>query len=400
MKVIVCQHGARRRYAVARILEEAGMLEALYTDSNRYSVAGRILGVLPQRFLNEPMKRLLRRDPLIPQDKVFSSDRMLLRRRTLPNNSVLSDFERSYNAFAEDAMKWGCRGADLFYCMDSENLGFMEYVKAKGKKLVVDVYASPLTRRIILAEGRKYPDLFGYSLSEYEHYTRVRDSVSTAQIQLADMLLCPSEWVAKGVRGLSPGHSSKIRICPYGSSIDYRGRRNRPVEGRLFWAGGDWLRKGLPHLAEAAHRLRSKYPDLDFRIAGITNPRLLQLPTFHNFHFLGKLNAVQMQEEFLSADVFVFPTLSEGMAGVVIEAMAAGCPVITTTAAGVDAIENDKNGVIVSEGDVEGLTAAIERVYLERDFRSSLATNAIGVAQQYTIGAWSQRLISLLNEIL
>ena len=79
---------------------------------------------------------------------------------------------------------------------------------------------------------------------------------------LADILLCPSEWVATGVRELSPEHADKIRIVPYGCSINYEGRLNQPVRGRVLFAGSDIVRKGIQDLAEAAtlpERVESGY---------------------------------------------------------------------------------------------------------------------------------------------
>jgi len=215
----------------------------------------------------------------------------------------------------------------------------------------------------------------------------------------ADMLLCPSEFVADGVRALCPKHAHKVRICPYGNSINYGGRTSKPVKGRFFWAGGDWVRKGLHYMAEAADVLKKIYHDMEFRVAGITDTEVVNMKRFRSMTFLGKLDKRQMKDEFINADAFVFPTLSEGMAGVIIEAIAAGCPVITTKAAGIDSIEDGVSGLIVPVRDVKAIVLSIERLYLDRELRDRIALATKNLASLYTEEAWGRRLIELIREI-
>ena len=57
------------------------------------------------------------------------------------------------------------------------------------------------------------------------------------------------------------------------------------------------------------------------------------MPECRNLTFLGRF---RIEEDVLSADMFAFHTLSERLAGSVLEALGAGCPVITTKCAGID----------------------------------------------------------------
>jgi len=94
--------------------------------------------------------------------------------------------------------------------------------------------------------------------------------------------------------------------------------------------------------------------------------------------------------------MFVLPTHAEGLASVMIEAIVAGCPIITTRRAGV-AIQDSVDGVIVAPGDVDALAAAIEKVHCDRAFRDALAANARKLADNYTMEAWKNRLIGVLE---
>ncbi|HPC93815.1 MAG TPA: glycosyltransferase family 4 protein [Sedimentisphaerales bacterium] len=398
-KVLVCQHGARQRYAIPRMLEEAGMLAALYTDSCAHSPLGRAARLLAP-IANGRVHRLLqRRIDGIPREKVFSSDRpflsdlgsSLLRRRETP----LEGYQRQHRVLSRRMIRWGLQDADIVYAQNAEDYDFLRYAKDAGKTIVMDVNANPLTHRIMAALARDYP---GWGLERYESSREMVEAAFKRSAALADVLLCPSEWVAEGVRELTPRQADKIRICPYGSSIDYGGRINNPVPGRILFAGGDAARKGLPVLAEAAERLKAKYPELDFRVAGLVPGGIVERPECRHFNFLGKLSWERMKGEYLAADVFVLPTYSEGLAGVVVEALAAGCPVITTRCAGIE-IASMENGVLIEPGDAHALAEAIETVFRNRPLRNRLADNTRQLATKYSKTAWQRRLVCIVSRI-
>jgi glycosyltransferase involved in cell wall biosynthesis len=65
----------------------------------------------------------------------------------------------------------------------------------------------------------------------------------------------------------------------------------------------------------------------------------------------------------LAHDIFVFPSLVEGMPLTLLEAMATGMPVVTTNTSGMaDVVEDGVDGLLVPGADAESLRAAIERL--------------------------------------
>ena len=87
------------------------------------------------------------------------------------------------------------------------------------------------------------------------------------------------------------------------------------------------------------------------------------------------------------------------MAGVVLEAISCGCPVITTHEAGIDGIIDNRNGILVPTGDVAALRAAILHIYNDREFRNSLQEDPHAILMNYSEEAWSDRLEVLLNSL-
>ncbi len=397
-RVLVCQHGARRRYAIPRMFEDSGMLAALFTDSSEYSSLGKVAKTLGA-IAPKKIKRLAARKIVgIPPKKIFSSDVLVydgVIRRIEKEN--YSEYRQWCSVLSKKMKTWikQVGQIDIVYNMFCENLDFIRYLKGNSKaKIISDIYVHPLTGQIVAYEyerlGLNSLPQRGIQNIEIGHISEV--------CELSDVLLCPSQFVADGVIKLNQKFSEKIIVCPYGSSIQYADLVSNPQKGRVFWAGGDWVRKGLHAFAAASETLLRKYPDMEFRVAGIESQDVMNLPIFSNLKFLGKLDQSQMRNEFLSADCFALPSLAEGMAGVAIEASAAGCPVIATKSSGMDGIVDGVNGFIIQENDSAGLSARIEKIYLDRDLRQQLSSEARVLACDYTEKAWGRRLIGIVEK--
>lgn len=75
-------------------------------------------------------------------------------------------------------------------------------------------------------------------------------------------------------------------------------------------------------------------------------------------------------------DIFVLPSLWEGLPLVLIEAMASGLPVISTnTSGGIDIIKDHNNGILVPRGDSEALAIAVQEIYEKKALAKKLASN-------------------------
>jgi glycosyltransferase involved in cell wall biosynthesis len=396
-RILVCQHGARRRYAIARMLERAGMLAALYTDSSARSFLGGCSALLGRRAPRAARCLAARTIGGVPRAKVFSSDCCFWKELSQSLCGVRKEgmalHHQRHRRLSRRMRRWGTQGADAVYSMYHEDLDFIRWAKGQGLRSFVDVFISPASPRILSGERASFPDWGG---DPGDTGVRLEEDLWFQTAELADVLLCPSEWVADGVRELSPGAADKIRIVPYGSSIDYGGRINQPVEGRVFFGGGDALRKGLRFLAEAATHLKPSVAALDVRVAGALPENVTGHPLCRDVTFLGSLSSEQMQEEFLAADCFVLPSLSEGFAAVAVESIAAGCPVILTRETGV-AIEDGREGLVVPARDSDALAAAIRRMVIDRDFRAGCAVSCLDQAAFYSEVAWERRLATAIR---
>ena len=78
----------------------------------------------------------------------------------------------------------------------------------------------------------------------------------------------------------------------------------------------------------------------------------------------------------MRADVFVLATLRETYGMAVAEALAHGLPVVSTSTGAIPALVGSDAGLVVSPGDVHGLTNAMSRVIGDGDLRARLAAGA------------------------
>ncbi len=384
-RVIVCQHGARRRYAVPRLLEEAGMLEALYIDSSAFSLVGRLATLLNAVGIRQrSLDALVARKPIgIPRKKIFSTD------------SALQEMLQGAPWFdiSPTMRRWGLRGANIVYSMCGEDHDFLRWAKGQGAKIIIDVFVHPLTTRLVGEENAriKNAELDMRTIKDVEdHFKRSFD--------LADILICPSSWVAEGVMEFAVEHEEKIRLLPYGSSLKFSDSINKsPVKGRILIAGRHPLRKGIHYLADAAKRVREQGVEIDVHVAGLTDDDVDWVEHKEQLNCIGTVPMSRMREEFRQADVFVLPSLSEGQAGVLLEAMSCGCPVIATKESGVDF--NEGCGITVPARDPVALAAAIIDVLSSRERRDQYAENALKQSEIFTTEAWKQRLLDTIKEV-
>jgi glycosyltransferase involved in cell wall biosynthesis len=115
-----------------------------------------------------------------------------------------------------------------------------------------------------------------------------------------------------------------------------------------------------------------------------------------HLNFLGRTSREKIAEEFACADIVVLPSLAEGSAGVIYEALAAGLPIVTTPEAG-SVVRDGIEGRIVPSRDPETLANAITEIVEDRQRRERMAHAARERAQEFRWERYSERLIAALK---
>lgn len=167
---------------------------------------------------------------------------------------------------------------------------------------------------------------------------------------------------------------------------------------RALFVGTVCVRKGIPQLLAAWEK--SRVPG-ELILAGdieeSLKPLLIPYLENHNVRLLGHVSDVGRL--YKSADIFVFPSLEEGDPQVTYEAAGCGLPVIATPMGQANIIKNGTNGILVAPYDIDGLAAAITRLWRDNELREQLAKQAAADAQNYTYEAIGPARAQIISDL-
>ncbi len=189
---------------------------------------------------------------------------------------------------------------------------------------------------------------------------------SKAMMPLTDYVLSPSSYVTRTFleRGFRP-EQILTNVYPLDLDCFQPASTPRPPDQPLtiISTGTPSLRKGTPYLLEAFRLIRRDLPDARLLLTSPMHPSMD--PVMRKFvdlpiEWSPALPHAQLAERLRSADVFVLPSLEDGFARTVAEALACGLPVITTPSTGAsDLIESGVNGEVVPDRDAQAIAEAV-----------------------------------------
>ena len=179
------------------------------------------------------------------------------------------------------------------------------------------------------------------------------------------------------------------------------------------------LKKGYEYIPEAADVLKQKGYNFKWFIVGKGVLRLIPQVSemgLEKYVVLREELGVEKESEdsstvtmpakalislYRSADVFVMPSLLETFGMVLIEAMAAGIPVVTTNSPGCkDVVINEINGLQAEAGDAGSLAVCIERLLNDQSLSRKLRENALEMVKKYDWNNVVKRYEDLYYEII
>ncbi|WP_373480485.1 glycosyltransferase [Geminocystis sp.] len=114
-----------------------------------------------------------------------------------------------------------------------------------------------------------------------------------------------------------------------------------------------------------------------------------------NTNFVGYLHGEELGAAYASSDAFIFPSSTETLGLVLLEAMAAGCPVVAARRGGIpDIVTDGVNGYMFNPDDAQGAIAATRRLLAHKEESEQLRQNARLEAEKWS---WSSATLQLRN---
>jgi glycosyltransferase involved in cell wall biosynthesis len=229
----------------------------------------------------------------------------------------------------------------------------------------------------------------------------------------AALFICVSDFIRDRLlaRGFPP---EKLLVHRYGVELDGFDDAPKPAatdKPYLLFAGRFVEKKGIGFLIEAMHRLAAEGKDVQLRLVGdgpIASELKRTAADLRNVSFPGWIPNRELRQMMRGALAVCVPSIeaasgdAEGLPNVVIEAMAAGAPVVATYHAGIgEAVENERTGLLVPSGDTGALTAALRRLVDEPATAHAMGQEARRVAlEKFDAMAQSCRLEAKFLEII
>ena len=267
------------------------------------------------------------------------------------------------------------------------------------------VYSSDATARLVLGYHPNYRDIAHSS-------RRATERLEGDAIERADLILCPTEWVARSSINDYGADPNKVHIIEYGANLiespdrEAAIRAREPSKCRLLFVGVDWKEKGADLAIDALAALQGMGIDAEMTICGCEPRQPICMDGLTIIPFLDKNNPEQLQRLmnlYWDADFFILPTRAECYGIAYCEASAYGVPSIGTATGGVPYVvrEAENGHLLPLEADGAAYARLIADIYTDRSRYNKLR---VGSRERFERAlnwdVWGSRASRLIAEML
>ena len=408
-KAVVVQSGARDAYQVARALAEAGMLEALVTDlfwpADRpwaRSLAPRLPGSL-RTLLSQ------RSEPHIPSSRVHlcalrglatllldKLPRVPLSLRRRSTRSTDARLGRTAGHLASHT------GAGL---LSYSYYGYDAFTHYPHPGILFQLHPHPSSmRRLLSEELQAHPDCASSLQQEWELCLPEADFEHLVhETRMAAHFLAASSFTRSTLaeNGTSP---AAVDVIPYGvDALRFTPPltpRNTQGPLRLLFVGRINQRKGIKYLLEALRLLHTDQVHLT--VCGrVVDSLDLFKPFASRVDIRPDVSAEELVRQYQSADLFVFPSVAEGFGQVLLESLACGLPILSTThTAAPDLIDQGREGFFVDPRRPDLLAERIDWALAHRTDLLHMSLAARLRAEQFTWDRFRSGVVASVSRFL
>lgn len=254
--------------------------------------------------------------------------------------------------------------------------------KLLNKPVVVTAHGSDLN--LLPSSSLPLKKIIAWTLRNSDHVITVSTNLKSKAVELA-------------------GFPEKISVISNASAdpelfkpMDQKECRSRlgVPEGKiiLLYVGNILELKGLPILFQSIKEIKDVGEDFIVYLVGSGKDKfcfealVADQGLSEHVVFAGSRNPSEIPLWMNACDVFVLPSISEGMPNVVVEAVACGKPVIATRVGGIPDFVTDQNGIIVAPGSVPQLTKAISMLVNDKRLRDKLGRNSLQLCNSNDVG--------------
>ncbi len=238
---------------------------------------------------------------------------------------------------------------------------------------------------------------------------------SRSQCADVDSMVVPTQPMLDVLRGY--GIDTPAEVIPTGipagafSNGDgsrFRSRHQIETDRKvMLYVGRVAHEKNLEFLLQVVDRVRKTVPKALLVIAG-EGPATKHLHKMRDalglrehVRFVGYLaRDTDLPDCYAAGDAFTFASRTETQGLVLLEAMQAGTPVVSTAVMGTAEVMRDRRGGLVAEEDIGDFAAKVERLFTDARLRSELRDQAVDKARQWSAPTTTERMLSLYRKCI
>ena len=240
---------------------------------------------------------------------------------------------------------------------------------------------------IVSLRGGDVPGFQPYDLALYHRLMKPAIRFLWGQ---ADCVVANSQ----GLRDLAQRTESDVTIHVIPNGVDVQifrpeGSSNRNGPVRLLYVGRFTYQKGMDVFIQALSKLDPKI-QFEVDLVGDGYARRLvermaqEFGLLERLHFTGWLDRTEVPQRYQWADIFVLPSRDEGMANVILEAMASGLPVIATDVSGSkELVRHGKTGLLIPRENPVALAQAITDLAVDAEGRAHMGQAGRRLAEEH-----------------
>lgn len=311
-----------------------------------------------------------------------------------------------YKSVRESVAQAACchvAGIDCVVAYEGFALPTFEAMQKRGGGAAVLNYpvSHHRSRRQVRLEENEREPLFASTWPDFDDWPAGHEERLDAEIAQADAILLGSTYAADtfAAEGIE---RRKLQVIPYGVDLQTF-TPGRPRHGKssfnVIYAGQLTQRKGISYLLRGYRKFARRDTQLTMVGALVGGDEPLR-PYASHFKHVPHQTRPALAEMYRNSDVFVLPTLVEGMGLVVLEAMACGLPVIVTANGPGDLVRDGIEGFVVPTHDEEAICDRLERLYRDPDLRIAMGRQAIRRAQEFSWAAYTSKVQGLLASLV
>jgi glycosyltransferase involved in cell wall biosynthesis len=264
-------------------------------------------------------------------------------------------------------------------------------------------------------------DIIGLTLNEYDFFDKKFKSHSIKAMKDADKIITISDFTKNELINYTGISSDKIKTIYLGPDEEFRPLSSKEIEDSrkeyklpesfILYVGSEQSRKNFQLIIKAFYKLKKKYGLEELKLVKAGSSQIPDVLRNKIFDLIKELNLENdviftdyvtddtLIKMYNAAELFVFPSLYEGFGLPPLEAMACGCPVITSNTSSLPEVVGEA-GLMIDPHDVDSLTESMYKILSDNGLKKELSKKSLERAKMFSWQKTADQTLEVYKEVL